>query len=102
MIIEINLNSDLVLAEGWLDMFAGSVKAIMKSLLGGPEIPVRVKGNRQAIKAFGELLGKEKKYIYAVAKYGLNDPRTYKNKFSLYKAISRFERVTGLKWPFKG
>ncbi len=101
--IEIDLNqiNNNKLNESWLAMFGGAIKAIMQRMFGGDSLPIKVKGNRQQVKSFGQTIGREKAYIQAVAKYGLNDPKTYKNKFSLYQAISRFERLTGLKWPFK-
>ena len=34
-------------------------------------------------------------------KFGLDDPRTYKSKTKLDKAIKDFEKTTGLVWPFK-
>ena len=37
----------------------------------------------------------------AFVKYGLNDPRTFNSKWELDTAVQKFERATGLKWPFK-
>ena len=47
------------------------------------------------------LNGNEKKYIDTAKKYGLEDPRTYRDKSKLKKATNSFERITGIKWPFK-
>ena len=46
-------------------------------------------------------MGSEKKYGDAYLKYGLNDPKVLKDRIALEKAIYRFERDTGLKWPLK-
>ena len=51
--------------------------------------------------AFASAIGNEKKYIDTARKYGLEDPKTYKDKSKLKKATNAFERVTGIKWPFK-
>ena len=88
--------------EMWLQMFGGAIQMILKSMFGGATLPVRVKGSKEEISSFAKTLGREKKYMKAVSKYGLNDPRVYKDKFKLRKAISKFERTTGIKYPFKG
>ena len=71
-------------------------------MFGGSSIPVNIKGSREEISSFAKTLGREKKYMKAVAKYGLNDPRIYKDKYKLRKAVANFERTTGIKYPFKG
>ena len=88
-------------SESWLRMLGFGIESIMKAMFGGSAIPVRVKGSKREVSSFARALSGEKKYMKSAAKYGLNDPRTYKNKFKLNKSISKFERTTGLKWPFK-
>lgn len=89
--------------ESWLGMFGANVKWLMRSMFGAPgkSLPVRVKGNKTQVADFAKALGGEKKYIKTAAKYGLDDPRTYKDKFGLRQKIRKFESSTGLKWPFK-
>ena len=103
--IELNLN---MMNEKQLDElfnplahFGGAVKLILKQMFGGSSIPVNVRGNSSQVKSFSKALGSEKKYIKTAAKYGLDNPRTYKDKFKLRGAIQKFERATGLKWPVK-
>ena len=43
----------------------------------------------------------EKRYMSSWKSNGLDSPITYKNKSKLNSAIAKFERSTGLKWPFK-
>ena len=74
---------------------------MMNALLGGWDIPLKVKGNPRDVKAFAKAANKEARYFAAYKKHGLNDPRTYRNKAHLDKAVGGFERKTGLKWPFK-
>ena len=61
---------------------------------------VKQEGNED-VKAFAGALGGEKKFIEAARKYGLNHPATYKNKAKLNNAIKKFEKQTGITWPFK-
>jgi hypothetical protein len=88
--------------EIWLQLFGTAVQKILGTMFGGGSIPVNIKGNKQEISAFAKTLGREKRYMKSVAKHGLNDPRVYKDKFKLRKAIAGFERTTGIKYPFKG
>ena len=89
------------LDESFLAMFGHHIKTILNRMFGGVSIPVSVKGDPREVSAFANAIGKEKKYIDAAKKYGLEDPRTYKDKSKLKKATNAFERVTGIKWPFK-
>ena len=98
--------------ESFVMMFASTVKLLMDyvtgSLPGSHLGPGRgtfgrfnVKGRRKDVEAFAKTLGKEKKYLEAMKKSGLEDPKTFKSKSALDKAIKGFEKTTGLKWPFK-
>lgn len=89
------------LNESWLAMFGGAVEMLMSHMFGGTKVPVTVKGTRAEIRSFAKVLDKEKKYMKAYKKYGLNEPQTYKSKYRLDKAVKSFERITGIKWPFK-
>jgi hypothetical protein len=88
--------------ESFLAMFGGALKYLMGSMFGGASVPVNVKGTKSEISAFSKALSREKSYIKTAAKHGLDNPRTYKDKFKLRKAVDAFQRKTGLKWPFKG
>ena len=73
----------------------------MGTMFGGASIPVQVKGSQNQVRDFARVIGREKKYLSNYKKYGLDNPQTYKSKFSLDSAVKKFERSTGLKWPFK-
>tara|TARA_A100001011_G_scaffold26466_1_gene26022 strand:- start:240 stop:581 length:342 start_codon:yes stop_codon:yes gene_type:complete len=91
------LNEIFFRAFGW------GVKKLLGMMFGGQAaIPVKIKGNREEISSFASAMGKEKRYMKSAAKYGLNNPKTYKDKYALRKAAAKFERKTGIKWPFKG
>ena len=102
--IEIDLSAGKkgLVNEIWLQLFGGAIQAIISKMFGGGAIPVKVKGAKEEISSFAKTIGREKRYMKAVSKYGLNDPRVYKDKFKLRKAIANFERTTGIKYPFKG
>tara|TARA_B100000029_G_C17416145_1_gene902561 strand:+ start:161 stop:511 length:351 start_codon:yes stop_codon:yes gene_type:complete len=89
------------LSESFLGMFGYGIKMILRRMFGGDSVPVRVKGTKSDIAAFTSVLGKEKRYLDTWSKYGLDNPRTYKNKAQLQSSVKKFERKTGLKWPFK-
>ena len=84
-----------------LQQMGSAIKLIMGQMFGGSAIPVKVKGNRSDVKSFARTIGREKRYMDAYRKHGLNDPRTYKSRFKLNKSVRDFERKTKLKWPFK-
>lgn len=99
--IDLNMAKDGELDESVMRFFGSWVETIMGSMFGGGSVPVSVKGNPRQVRDFAKTLGREKKYIKTAAKYGLDDPRTYKDKFKLRNMIRKFEGSTGLKWPFK-
>ena len=99
--IVIDLTQRDKIDESWLRMFGGVVKGILSAMFGGTSIPVQVRGSSSDLKAFIGALGGEKSYITTLKKYGLYNPRTFKSKSSLNKSVSKFERATGIKWPFK-
>jgi len=100
--IDLGVNRRDEVNESWLRMFGGAIKMILKGMFGGDIIPpnVIVRGTKSEIQSFANALQKEKRYIEAYNKYGLNDPRTYRSKSVLKGAVSKFERATGIKWPF--
>tara|TARA_R110000796_G_scaffold101472_1_gene210147 strand:- start:61 stop:387 length:327 start_codon:yes stop_codon:yes gene_type:complete len=77
------------------------IKRIMKSMFGGPAFPAQISGNPSQLAAFASVLGKEKSFMDAFSKLGLDNPQTYKSRSELDSAVKKFERVTKLKWPFK-
>lgn len=89
------------LNESFLRMMGFWVENILKDMFGIPFVSGAIKGKPSDIKAFAKAVGNEKKYIQAAQQYGLNDPKTYKQKSRLNKAVDSFEKKTGIKWPFK-
>ena len=99
--IDLDASANGEITESFLAMFGAGIKLIMQRMFGGGSVPVKVTGTKRQVADFAKTLGSEKKYIKTAAKYGLDDPRTYKDKFKLRKMIRKFESSTRLKWPFK-
>jgi|TARA_B100000287_G_C20656512_1_gene788738 hypothetical protein len=77
------------------------IKNILSSMFRKTSYPVTFRGSQAEVLAFMEAIGKEKSFMEAYSLYGLDDPRTFKNKSKLDNAVNKFERKTGIKWPFK-
>ena len=87
------------LTEGFIRTFGITLKGLLRKMFGGEKVPIIVKGSPREIRAFARALVREKDYYKVYQKYGLNDPKTYRSKYSLKRAIYDFERKTGIKWP---
>jgi hypothetical protein len=88
------------LNESFLAMFGYWVKVLLKRIFGGSQVPVNIKGTRSEVSAFADALGRERDYMTSLRRHGLDDKRTFSNKYKLDKAVQSFEQETGLKWPF--
>ena len=103
VVIDLNaVNTGQINEGGFLRMFGWAIEKILGHMFGGTgSVPVKVRGNPAQIKSFAGTLASEKKYMDSWRAYGLDDPRTYKDRAVLKKSISNFERLTGLDWPFE-
>lgn len=102
-IVSIHINFDQQINESFLRMFGTAVQMILGRMFGQDVYvpPISITGDHKQVETFARALAGEKKYFDSYIKYGLNDPRTYRNKYELQSAVSNFERATGIKWPFK-
>ncbi|HAW82028.1 MAG TPA: hypothetical protein DCX27_21410, partial [Balneola sp.] len=84
---EMKKNEDM-LNESFLQMYGTVIELILKQMFGVPFFgsSSRIKGKPADVKAFARAVGNEKRYIEAAKKYGLDNPRTYKQKSKLNKA----------------
>jgi len=96
--IIIDLNS---LNESFVTAMGARIKMLLSAMFLGSYIPVKIRGTKTQFDRFAKTLGAEKKYISAFNQYGLDNPATYKSKYKLDGAVGRFEKDTGLIWPFK-
>ena len=99
--IDLGINRRGQLNESWLITFGWAVKSLLKHMFGGTAIPTTIRGTHSEIKTFANTLNKERRFIDAFQKYGLDDPITHKSKYRLKQAVGKFEDTTGLQWPFK-
>jgi len=87
-----------------LATMGAQLKTIMGIMFGsGSQNPFggKITGSPQQIKSFARALAAEKMYMDAFNKHGLNNSSTYSSRGLLDRAISSFERDTGIPWPFK-
>jgi hypothetical protein len=99
--INLNAHANGQLNESFVKMFGNFVKVAMRYVFGDNiGIPVSVKGTKQQLGDFANVLGREKRYLQAYQKYGLDNPMTHRNRASLNSAIRNFERSTKITWPF--
>jgi hypothetical protein len=91
------------LNESFLLMFGTAIKLILQRMFGQDVyLPkMSISGTPQQMETFVKTLAGEKRYFDSYVKYGLNDPRTYQDRYKLQASVNEFERNTGIKWPFK-
>ena len=101
--IEINLNiqKEGAINESFLAMFGGAIETIMTGMFGGGSIPVNVRGTKKQVNSFQKAIGPEARYLKAMKRHGLQDPKVLSDKTKLDRAVRNFERETGIAWPFK-
>jgi hypothetical protein len=99
----INLNNvGKPLNERVYSKFAGQVRSMLLDLyFGGFDVPLRLMGSTSQVESFMKTLRSEKRYMDSYIKNGLDDPKTMKSKHSLSRSVEKFEKETGLRWPFK-
>ena len=104
IVIELNAKSKGEVNESFLTMLGYGIKLILQRMFwkeSGIPSNVRIKGTPSQVSAFGKAITSEKRYLDAISEFGLNDAKTYKSRAMLDGAVRKFERKTGLKWPFK-
>jgi hypothetical protein len=101
IVIDFNELRKQELNESFLAMFGGWVEHILGAMFGNYSLPVNIRGSKREVESFASALGREKKYLDAAKRYGLDHPTTYKSRSRLDTAVKGFEKDTGLKWPFK-
>jgi hypothetical protein len=101
--IHIDLSKGDQINESFLLMFGTAIKMILQRMFGSSlYIPdVSISGSPSQVQSFVSALAGEKRYFDSYVKHGLNDPRTHKDYSTLKVAVDKFERDTGIKWPFK-
>lgn len=104
IIIDLNIKSKGEITESFLTILGHGIKTILRRMFWedyGIPSGVKVRGTTSQLTAFQSAITHEKKYLDAISEYGLNDPKTYRNRAMLDTSVRKFERKTGLKWPFE-
>ena len=103
IVIDFNEMRSGNLNEGIYGAMGAMIRLAIDNIFGYGFFPakLKIKGTEREAKSFMKTLGSEARYVKAARDYGLTDPRTFKSKNKLTSAIKGFEKVTGLKWPFK-
>jgi hypothetical protein len=101
LVLNLNEKQENKLDESFLRMFGGLIKLLMQRMFGMSTPEINIRGTENQIAALKDALSHEKKYLQTFYSLGLDNPRTYRSKAELDKAISAFEKTTGLRWPFK-
>ena len=82
--------------------FANQAKQMLLNLYNaGFDIPLSLIGSSKQIDSFMTSLKGEKRYMDSYMKHGLSDPRTIRTQRKLNTSVGKFEKETGLRWPFK-
>ena len=89
------------LTESYLTSMGAMLQIALQRLFAGAGGSMKVTGSRKEVESLKRTLSGEKRYMDSFMKHGLDDPRTFKSKSQLMRAVKEFERATGLKWPFK-
>ncbi len=100
----INLQNPALLNESSYiyDDFSKKVREMLLGLIyAGVNVPISVVGSASQVDSFFKALNGEKKYMDSYVNNGLNDQRTLRSKYALNRSVEKFEKETGLKWPFK-
>ena len=89
-VIDLSAAKNGQINESFLAMFGWWTKFLLRKMLGDDVLaPVSLKGSRTDVYSFYKALASEKDYISKYKNYGLNDPRTLKDKAKLKGAIDK-------------
>ena len=87
--------------ESFLIAMGARLRLVLNALFTGEFFPVKVRGSKAQVDSFVNTLAGEKRYLSSMSQYGLNNPKTLRDKYKLSRSVKSFERDTGLIWPFK-
>lgn len=105
--IHIDLNvvkSGKLVEFSYLTHMGAKIELLIKMMFGSQglgRLTGSVRGTPPQVRSFKDALRGEQRYMQSFMRHGLSDPRTLNNRYSLERAVSGFEKETGLKWPLK-
>jgi len=101
-VIDLGARRRGILTESYLTSFGAVVGNALERVLAGMDINnLKVKGSPEEIQSFLATLGAEKRHLEYLMNNGYNDPRTDASAKAVLQSAVDFEKLTGLKWPFK-
>jgi len=102
------------LNESFVAQWAADIKYVLSHILATPMFPtleeqeteedkprVIIKGSKEDLQAFADVIDKEKTYALEYMESGLGSEKLPDIKLELEKSIHGFEKETGLKWPLR-
>ena len=105
--LNIDLNavkSGQVKEFSYLTSLGKQIEIMIKLMFGSDGLGAltgKVRGTRSQVRKFMQALKGEKRYADAYIRHGLADSRTLNSRYRLERAVSAFEKETGIKWPLK-
>lgn len=111
MVIDLTTDKKL-LNESWLNNFGEWNKFLLNYIYGKDakdfymineeeqDIKFKVRGTVKDIKAYADAIMAEKEYLEKYAQFGKDHPMTNKQRIYLNQAVDKFEKTTGIRWPF--
>ena len=105
--IHIDLNSvksGKINEFSYLTHLGAKIELMIKLMFGSRGLGAlsgQVRGTKSQVRKFMQALKGEKRYADAYIRHGLSDPKTLNSRYKLERAISAFEKDTGIKWPLK-
>jgi len=101
-VIDLSVARNGEVNESYLVALGHRIKfALQRMFNPGAGGSMKVRGNKREIASFYAALKSEKRFMDSFMKHGLDDARTNKSASALKRAVKKFERDTGLRWPFK-
>ncbi len=60
-----------------------------------------IRGEEEDVRAYAQAIMAQKEYLDCYVQYGEDHPKSLKMKEKLDQAVTNFEQLTGITWPFK-
>ena len=99
-VIDLGLRRNGTLEENAYTQMGAQLGYALKQILVGVEPFLDVRGTTGEIAALSAALGMEKRHLEDIIKYGANSPQARRSLGTTNQAASRFQKVTGIPWPF--
>jgi len=98
IVIDLGVAKDQI-NESYLTQFGTAIELLLKRMFGLNNLDFMLRGPKNSVDQLIRTMGKERKYARALKLSGLTDSKTRMHKQSLQSAVSKFEKLSGIKWP---